>query len=131
MANTKKSTNINISENNWPSSSEEGQLTMDVYQTPTEIIVKSAIAGVSPKDLDISITNDMVTVRGKREQEEEVEEDNYFYRECFWGTFSRSVILPMEVDANEAKATFKNGVLTIKLPKVEKVRTKRLDVDED
>ncbi len=131
MANTKKSSNINISENNWPSSSEEGQLTMDVYQTPTEIIVKSAIAGVSPKDLDISITNDMVTVRGKREQEEEVEEDNYFYRECFWGTFSRSVILPMEVDANEAKATFKNGVLTIKLPKVEKVRTKRLDVDED
>ena len=134
MVKSKKQVELNIQNdqiNNWPAQEDEGQLTIDVYQTPSEIVIKSVVAGVDPKDLDISITNDMVTVRGKRERDEEVKDDNYFYRECFWGYFSRSVILPTEVDTSEAKASFKNGVLTIRLPKVEKLRTKRLSVDED
>lgn len=104
----------------------EGQLTIDVYQTPTEIVIQSTIAGVPEDELDITITNDMVTIRGRRERGERVEEDGYFYQECFWGSFSRSIILPVEVEANEAKATLKNGLLTIRLPKAEKIKTKKI-----
>jgi len=107
---------------------EEGQLTIDVYQSPSDIVIKSTIAGVSPEDIDISITNDMVTIRGKRTKDEKIEAENYYYQELYWGGFSRSVILPIEVEADKAKATIKNGILTIKLPKSEKVKTKKIQV---
>jgi len=107
---------------------EEGQLTIDVYQTESEIIIKSTIAGVNPEDIDISITNDMVTIRGKRIKDEKIDTENYYYQELYWGAFSRSVILPVEVDADRAKATIKNGILTIRLPKSEKVKTKKISV---
>lgn len=95
----------------------EGQLSIDVYQTPKAIVVKSTIAGVKPEDIDISINNDMLTVRGKREREEEISEDDYLYKECYWGSFSRSVILPVEVKADKIDAVLENGILTIALPK--------------
>lgn len=107
---------------------EEGQLTIDVYQTDSDIVIKSTIAGVSPEDVDISITNDMVTIRGKRAKDEKIETENYYYQELYWGSFSRSVILPVEVEADRAKATIKNGILTIKLPKSEKIKTKKIRV---
>jgi len=107
---------------------EEGQLTIDVYQSPSDIVIKSTIAGVNPEDIDISITNDMVTIRGKRTKDEKIETENYYYQELYWGGFSRSVILPVEVEADKAKATIKNGILTIKLPKSEKVKTKKIKV---
>jgi len=110
-------------------SEEEGQLTIDVYQTPSDIVIKSTVAGVKPEDIDISITNDMVTVRGKRRKEEEVNTEDYYYQELYWGTFSRSVILPVEVDADRAKADIKSGILTIKLPKSEKIKTKKIKVN--
>ena len=72
---------------------DEGQLTIDVYQSPNEIIIESTIAGVKPEDLDISITNESVTIRGKREKEKTVKDEDYFYQECYWGKFSRSIIL--------------------------------------
>lgn len=106
----------------------EGQLTVDVYQTPTEIVVQSTIAGVAPEDLDISITNESVTIRGKREKNEKVKEDEYFYQECYWGRFSRSIILPQEIDAERAVAGMKNGVLTIRLPKLDREKTKKLKI---
>lgn len=106
----------------------EGQLTIDVYQTPSHIIIKSTIAGVKPEDLDITITNDMVTIRGRREKDEEISTEDYYYQECYWGVFSRSVILPVDVQADEAEAALKNGILTIRLPKVEKVKTKKIRV---
>ncbi len=106
----------------------EGQLTIDVYQTPTEIIIKSTIAGVSPEDLDITITNDMITIKGKREKDEVIADGDYYYQECYWGAFSRSVILPVDVEAEKAEATMKNGILTIKLPKIEKIKTKKIKV---
>ncbi|MCH7492094.1 Hsp20/alpha crystallin family protein [Patescibacteria group bacterium] len=98
-----------------------GQLAVDVYQSKDDIIIKSTIAGVKPEEIDISINNDMITIRGKREKEHEVEEGDYFYRECYWGGFSRSIILPCEVKIDKINATIKNGVLTITLPKATKV----------
>lgn len=106
----------------------EGQLTIDVYQTPTDIVIKSTIAGVNPEDLDITITNDMVTIKGKREKDEVTAEGDYYYQECYWGAFSRSVILPVDVEAEKAEATMKNGILTIKLPKIEKIKTRKIKV---
>jgi len=105
----------------WADEDYSGQLAVDVYQTKDDIIIKSTIAGVRPEDIDISINNDMITVRGKREKDVEVAEDAYFYRECYWGGFSRSVILPCEVKVDRIKATLRNGVLTIVLPKATKM----------
>jgi HSP20 family molecular chaperone IbpA len=107
----------------------EGQLTLDVYQTKTQIIVESTIAGVAPGDLDIEITPESVTIRGERQKEDKVEEDDYLYQECFWGSFSRSIILPQEVDADKAEATLKNGVLKIKLPKINREKSKKVKVN--
>ncbi|MBI4709446.1 MAG: Hsp20/alpha crystallin family protein [Candidatus Portnoybacteria bacterium] len=115
------------SSNDWLPDS-EGQLTIDVYQTPSHIIIKSTIAGVKSEDLDITITNDMVTIRGEREKDEEIKAEDYYYQECYWGAFSRSVILPVDVEAEKAEASLKNGILTIKLPKIEKVKTKKIKV---
>ncbi|MDO8558635.1 MAG: Hsp20/alpha crystallin family protein [bacterium] len=106
----------------------EGQLTIDVYQTESDIVIKSTVAGVSADDIDITITNDMVTIRGKRERDEEVPQEHYYYQECYWGPFSRSVILPVDIDAERIDASMKNGILTIRLPKIEKEKTKKLKV---
>ncbi len=106
----------------------EGQLTIDVYQTPQDIVVESAIAGVRPEDLDIDVNTDSVTVRGERRREHEVKEEDYFYQECYWGRFSRSVILPQEVDPEKASVNFKNGVLTVRLPKLSRSRSRKLKV---
>jgi len=108
---------------------EEGQLTLDVYQTPSDIVIKSTVAGVKPEDIDISFTNDMITIRGRRKKEDEITTEDYYYQELYWGAFSRSVILPVEVDVDKAKADIKNGILTIKLPKSEKIKTKKIRVN--
>jgi HSP20 family protein len=107
---------------------QEGQLTVDVYQTPEFIVVKSTIAGVKPDDLDVSITNDMVTIRGTRRHDEEVTEDDYFYRECYWGSFSRSIILPVDIVSEKADASLKDGILTIRIPKADALLTKKVKV---
>jgi len=107
---------------------EEGQLAVDVFRTENEIIVQSTIAGVKADDLDISIQNDMVSIKGEREKIIEVPTENYFYKECYWGPFSRSIILPEEINAAEAKAELKNGILTLHLPKTEKIKTTKINV---
>lgn len=106
----------------------EGQLTIDVYQTDNDIVIKSTIAGVKPEDLDVSINNDMVTIKGERRNEEEVMEENYYYQECYWGGFSRSVILPVDVISDKSEASMKNGILTIRLPKADVNKTKKIQV---
>jgi HSP20 family protein len=106
----------------------EAQLTVDVYQTPDTIIIRALVAGVRPEDLDINITRDMVTISGKRIEQKEVEENDYVYRELFWGAFARTVVLPAEVDVDLAEAAEKHGLLTIKLPKVNKDRQTKLKV---
>lgn len=107
---------------------EEGQLTVDVYQTPSEIIIQAITPGIKPDDLDVSITQEMITIKGKREDGRKVEKENFFYQELYWGSFSRSILLPQEVDPDEAEASIKNGVLTIKLPKLDKERVQRLKI---
>ncbi len=109
----------------------EGQLTVDVYETPTEIVIQSTVAGVDPDNLDISITNESVTIRGKRERLERVKDEDYFFQECYWGKFARSIILPQEVDAERAVASLKNGVLMIRLPKLNREKIKKLRVKLD
>lgn len=108
---------------------EEGQLTIDVYQTNTEIVIKSPVAGVKMADLDVTITNDMVTIKGRRENEEKLPKENYFFQELYWGPFSRSVILPTEIEIDQAKAILKDGILTIRLPKIEKESAKKLSIE--
>ena len=107
---------------------EEGELTIDVYQTPSEIVIKSMVAGVKPEDLDISITRDMVVIKGKRETERFVKDEDYFHQELYWGSFSRSIILPAEVEVEEADAIEKHGLLIIRLPKIDKNKQTRLRV---
>ncbi|MEK7554830.1 MAG: Hsp20/alpha crystallin family protein [Patescibacteria group bacterium] len=110
---------------------DEGQLAIDVYQTGDSIIVESPIAGVAPDDIDIAITSESVTIRGKRVRERHVREEDYVYQECYWGKFSRSVSLPQEVDADKAEASIKNGVLTIVIPKLNRSKAKKLKVKTD
>ena len=109
----------------------DGQLTVDVYQNSDEIIVQSTVAGVAPDDLDINITSESVTIRGKREKEEKIEEKDYFYQECFWGSFSRSIILPQEIDPDRSTAVIKNGILTIRMPKIQRQKAKKIKVKID
>lgn len=120
ISSTENKNAATTNEEEWLDEEFEGQLSVDVYQTTDEIVIKSTIAGVKSEDLEVTINNDMVTIKGKREDEKEVKEDNYFYQECYWGGFSRSIILPVEVKAEESKAQLKNGVLTIRLPKAKK-----------
>ncbi len=109
---------------------EEGQLTVDVYEDGDEIVVESTVAGVDPDNLEINITSESVTIKGKRERQKKIEDKNYFYQECFWGSFSRSVILPEEVDPDKSEAKLAdNRVLTIRMPKLKKKSPKKMKVE--
>jgi HSP20 family protein len=99
---------------------EEGELPIDVYQTDSEIIIQAFVAGVRPDELQISITRDTMTLKGKRQVAGNIDDDEYFIRELYWGTFSRTVELPAEVEPEEAEAVEKHGLIIIKLPKIDK-----------
>jgi HSP20 family protein len=107
---------------------QEGELPVDMYQTNDTIVIRALVAGVPPTDLDISITRDMVTIRGIREEFQETHDDNYHNRELFWGSFSRSILLPEEIVIDEAEAQEKHGMLEIRLPKLDKQRSTQLRV---
>jgi len=107
---------------------EEGELSVDVYQTPENIVIKALIAGVRPEDLDVSITRDMVVIKGTREGAREVSEENYFFKELYWGGFSRTILLPQEIEEEEAEAIEKHGLLIITLPKINKGRQTKLKI---
>jgi len=103
----------------------EGQLAIDVYQTVDKIIIKSTIAGVKPEDLKISLHHDLLSIKGRRQFTDTVNDDDYLFRECYWGNFSRSIILPAEVDPKKIDAVLENGILTISL---EKIRTEPINI---
>lgn len=107
----------------------EGQLAVDVYQTKDSVVIKAPIAGVSKEDLDVSVANDVVTLRGERKEEQTIEREHYYIQECYWGSFSRSVILPTPTVAEKAKAILKDGVLTISIPKVETEKVKKITIE--
>lgn len=108
--------------------SEEGELGVDVYQTDEHVVVKALVAGVVPNNLDISVSRDMITIKGTREDEREVDEGNYFQKELFWGAFSRTILLPEEVDPEQAEAVEKHGILIVRLPKINKSKSTKLKV---
>lgn len=112
----------------WETEAIEGQLAVDVYQTKTEMVVKAPIAGVDPEDLDITVTSDMVTIKGERYDEKEVDTDSYHSQECYWGAFARTVMLPVEGDSQKAEAVFKKGVLQIRIPKASANKTKKVEI---
>lgn len=105
-----------------------GTLAVDVYETDEDVVVKASVPGVDPEDLDLSITGDTLTIKGETRAEEEVEEENYVYRERRYGAFSRSMTIPTSVRADEADAEFDDGVLTLRLPKTEEVKPKTIKV---
>ncbi len=106
----------------------EGALNIDMYQTKDNVIIKSTIAGVRPDDIDITVANDMVTIQGSRSREEKISDDDYFYQECYWGGFSRSVIVPVDIDSEHIEADLKDGILTVIVPKAAKAKTKKVKV---
>jgi len=108
--------------------SEDDNLSIDVYETANDIIVKTMCAGVRPEDLDVSITREQITIRGERHEDSVVNEDNFYARELYWGSFSRTFNLPEEVDPEEAEATEKHGLLVIRLPKIQKDKQTRVKV---
>lgn len=105
---------------------EEAELAVDVYQTHSEIIVQTMVAGVKPDSIDLTIARDMITIKGKREENKNIDEENYFTKELYWGSFSRTILLPQEIEPEETEATEKNGLMTIKLYKIDK--EKRMNV---
>jgi len=107
---------------------QDGELPIDMYQTRDTIVIRALVAGVSPEDLDISITRDMVVLKGQREEVQEAPDEDYYHRELFWGSFSRSIVLPEEIVIDEAEAKEKHGLLEIILPKLDKGRSARLTV---
>lgn len=108
----------------------DGQLAIDVYQTPTDIVIRAPIAGVAnPNEIEIHIAHDVVTIRGERKPDAKVADGDYLYQECYWGKFSRSVVLPQEVDAEAAVANFsRNGILSLRLPKLVREKARKIAV---
>lgn len=111
-----------------PNDEEEAELTVDLYQTNNEIVVQTMVAGVHPDNLSITITRDMIVIRGRREENQAIQDDNFFVKELYWGAFSRTISLPEEVDPEEAEAIEKHGLLIIKLPKINKNKETKLKV---
>ena len=112
----------------WNTDEPAGELAVDVYQTPDAIVVKALIAGVHPNSIDISLTREMLTISGTRQDEREVDEEHYFQRELYWGAFSRTILLPEEVDVDLAEASERHGILMIRLPKINKKKQTKLKV---
>lgn len=106
----------------------EGELSVDVYETPTNIIIKAIIAGVKKEDLDISLSRDMISIKGNRVSESNIDEGDYFHKELYWGGFARTILLPQEIDIEKAEAFEDKGLLTLKLPKIDKGRQAKIRV---
>lgn len=120
----------NNSQEQWPSQNTEGELAIDAYETDKEFVIQSPIAGVSAKDLDISADDDMLIIKGQREKPANGDEANYFHQECFWGPFLKKIILPDKVKIGQAKATVKDGILTLRIPKAAKQPTKKISIKD-
>ena len=114
----------------WFSHEIDGELLLDVYQDADNLYVRSTVAGVRPSDLEVSMHDDMLTIHGTRRSDETVSRDDYFFQECYWGSFSRSIILPLDVKTEEVSAVLRDGVLTVTLPKAERRKKISINVTE-
>jgi HSP20 family protein len=111
-----------------PLKKEVGQLSVDIYRTAKELVILAPIAGVNKDDVKISITDDVLVIKGERPAHENVPEENYYTQECFWGNFSRAIVLPEEADTKNISASFENNVLEIRIPKAEIEETKIIKI---
>ena len=109
----------------------EGQLAVDVYQTESAIVIRAPIAGVKLDDITISATEDMIKIRGERMVREDVAEDKYFTQECYWGPFSRTIILPTAVDVENVNATYKDGILRVEIMKAKESHAKQIEITKE
>jgi len=101
---------------------------LDVYQTSNEVVVKAALPGLKPEDVNIDITGETLTIRGESKAEQEIKKEDYLYKERRYGSFSRSVVLPSGLKTDKAEATMENGILTLTIPKLEEVKPKKISV---
>jgi HSP20 family protein len=106
----------------------EGQLALDVYQTPTEIVITAPIAGVKMADINVTVTEDVLTIKGKRCLEFNIPDEDYLTQECFWGDFSRSIVLPSSADTTKINASMKDAVLKITIPRTERTKTRLIRI---
>jgi HSP20 family protein len=111
-----------------PLKKEIGQLSLDIYHTNKEIVILAPIAGVEKDDVALSVTDDVLVIKGEREPGEQVKEEDYYTKECFWGNFARSIVLPLEADTKKITATFEQNVLEIRIPKSEIEHTKIIKI---
>jgi HSP20 family protein len=107
---------------------EEGELAVDVYQTNDTIIIQVMVAGVGANNLSVSVTRELVTIKGKREAPQNIPRENYFHQELYWGAFARTILLPQEIEAEEVEANEHHGLLTIKLRKIDKSRVQNIKI---
>lgn len=106
----------------------EGQLALDVYQTPGEIVIMAPIAGVKMSDISVTVTEDVLTIKGKRYLEFNIPDEDYLTQECFWGDFSRSIVLPSSADTSKINASMKDAVLKITIPRTERTKTRLIRI---
>lgn len=111
--------------------SQEGRLSVDVFQTVQDLVVVAPVAGVRAEDLSITLTDDVLTIQGRRSFEFIIEPADYLTQECFWGKFSRAVVLPPGIEKRGVSASLKNGILTVRIPKTEEVRTRMVEILEE
>lgn len=106
----------------------DGQVALDVYQTDDHVVIKAPIAGVKDNDLELTVTDEVVTIKGSRSDSHAVSREAYLLQECYWGSFSRSYVLPVAVDAERAQAVLQAGLLTITIPKLEKSKARTIQI---
>lgn len=102
---------------------------IDVYDKKNEIVVKAELPGVEKENIDLTISENSLTIKAESKKDEEIKEEDYYSREIHYGTYSRTITLPAEVDSSKAKATLKNGILEIVLPKKEEAKPKEIKVE--
>ena len=108
--------------------STEGELAVDVYQTDDTIVIQAMVAGVPLENLSVSVTREMVTIKGRRTAPAGIDAESYFHQELYWGAFSRTILLPAEVETDGVEATERRGLLTLKLPKIDKGRFQAIKI---
>lgn len=119
----------NTSGNDWLNEEADGQLSIDVFQDNHTVYILAPIAGVKATDVDITITDEVVSIKGHRQAGHDIGADKHFNQECYWGPFSRTYVLPIAVNSEMAKATLKDGLLRIEIPKDDKVKTKVIKIN--
>jgi HSP20 family protein len=113
----------------WPAAERLWAPPVDVYETRDDLVVAAEVPGVSEKDIHLSITGDMLTLKGERQFAQEANQDGYYRSERWWGKFERTLQLPIPVQADKVRAQYRDGVLTVKLPKADEVKSKEIKIE--